>query len=119
MVGAKKEVKVTVSRNIGTSYREEEIDRQKATLKREGLVYDLVTLKDSLELTSYQDEPVEIAVTKSVGGELLEMTGEPVVCRPLELKLKPLNPSSVLRWTVTVAPGETKMLEYTYNLYVN
>ena len=70
-VGAKKNVKVTVSRNIGTSYREEEIDRQLAALKRTNVVYDLITLKASLELTSYQDEPVEIAVSKSVEGELL------------------------------------------------
>ena len=116
-VSAKKKVKVTVTRNIGTSHHEEEIERVPAALKREQKVWDLVTLCATLEMTNYHQEAAQLTVTKSVSGELLAASGDPSVSRPTEI-VKPLNPSSVLHWTVALDPGETKTLKYTYKLYV-
>lgn len=115
---AKKRLPVTITRNIGVSKEEEELDRQPKVIRRDGYEWDLVTLKASLAMTSYQERKAEIAVTKTVTGELVEASDEPEVTHASEL-LQRFNPTSLLKWTVTVPPGETKTLTYTYKVYVH
>jgi hypothetical protein len=114
---AKKRVKVTITRNIGVSQTEEELDRQQKVIRRDGSEWDLVTLKASLAMANYQKQKADITVTKTLTGELVEAGDEPEVTHASEL-LQKFNPTSLLQWAVTVAPGETKTLTYTYKVYV-
>ncbi len=115
---AKKRVKVTITRNIGVSQTEEEIDRQHKAIRRDGYEWDLVTLKADLAMANYQKQKADTIVTKTLTGELVEASDEPEVTHASEL-LQKFNPTSLLKWNVTVAPGETKTLTYTYKVYVH
>ena len=97
---------------------ESEADRRlKAHSPADRFFLDLVTLKGQLKLRNFERRPVEIAVDVRVPGRPLgAYDGGTTAIDPSKLGLREREGS--VRWRLTLAPGESKSLEYQYERYV-
>jgi hypothetical protein len=114
---AEKVLPVTVSRDIGVSVTEKELNREHEQTARQGYLWTAVTLEATLDLQSYLDRKAEVTVTKTVKGEVLSASDEPSTTRSRE-SLEAMNPTDTLKWTVTLDPGGKKTLTYKYRALV-
>lgn len=78
--------------------------------------YDLVTVEGKLKINNVKKTPVEMAITRSITGEVLETSDTGKISRQ-GLNLQSVNPNSTVKWNVTVPSGE-KEIRYVYKVYV-
>lgn len=121
--GADGELTVTTAINFRKTITETVADRKlKAyTRKTDSNKYsyslDLVTLKGKIKLQNFGKKPIHIKITKSVTGKLTVANEDGSIYQDTE-NLQLLRQRGSVSWTVTIKPGESKTLEYTYERYV-
>jgi len=117
-VGGNCELPVTEAVNIAHEKSESEIDRDlKAHSPRKDRYLDLVTLEGTLKLRNFEKEPASIVVNVSVPGMPLSASDKgKLQSDPTKLRLT--ERSGDIRWSLTLKPGETKILTYKYQRYV-
>ncbi|MBI3911269.1 MAG: hypothetical protein HY320_10090 [Armatimonadetes bacterium] len=115
-MGGEAIVKVTPATEVVGEHAQEEKARQRDALQAHGYLWDLVTVEGTIRLRNVKKEPVQVVVTRNVEGEVTEASDEGRISRQ-GLQLQAVNPNSVIRWDLTVPPGE-KVLRYTYRRYV-
>ncbi len=123
-VGGKTLLPVTVAVDLQGKYEEKEVERKSNALNWSSRTFSLVRKQGILTLTSYRKEPSSARVTVSVGGKAEAADGDgKIVLNDMRADDWPggaysVNNHSDLSWDLTLAPGETKTLTYTFSFYV-
>jgi hypothetical protein len=116
--GGRAEIPVTTAINIAHEAEEAETDRRlKAHNPRHNVFYDLVTLTGTIQLKNFEQRPVTVVVTVPAPGKPTAASDEGAI-KIDATKLKLIERRGTVTWTVTVEPGKTRDLSYTYERYV-
>jgi hypothetical protein len=109
---------VTTAINVATERTETEVDRKlKAHEPQRNFYIDLVTLEGELRLRNFEERDIEVVVNLPLPGKPLKASdGGKITVDTSKLKL--LERSGKIRWSLTVPAGETRTLTYTYERYV-
>jgi len=112
------QIPVTAAVNIAHDKSESETDRKLKTYSPAHDFYlDLVTVEGTLKLRNFEKVDVEITIVADIPGKPLSASDDGIV-RVDTTKLKVLERCGSIQWHVTLEPGETKTLTYTYERYV-
>lgn len=116
--GAVGELPVTSAINVAHGKSEKEIDRKlKAHSPARDVNFDLVTLEGKVQLRNYEKRTVEIVITNPIPGKPTTADSKGAISvDPTKLKL--LERSGSIQWTVKLEPNEEKTLTYQYERYV-
>lgn len=118
-VRAKGELTVTTAINIAKSVTESEVDRKlKAHEPQPHSFLDLVTLRGTIQLKSFESKPVSIRISRSVPGRPLEANLDGAIRIDSE-KLRLVERAGQIEWSVVLEPGKTTELTYTYERFVS
>jgi len=117
--GANGEFPVTAAINIAKTRTETETDRKlKAHSPSHNTYYDLVKLNGKIKLRNYEKRSVTIVITAPINGKPMSASEKGRVSTYTD-ELRLLQRKGAVNWTVTLEPGETKTLEYSYERYVS
>jgi hypothetical protein len=113
------ELKITQAVSVNAEQNEYEVDRQRNAGNFYGHRYDLVTVKGTLQVINYKENPVTLKITKSLDGEVQQADKDPKI-QKLANGLRQVNPTSQLIWNLEVQPGKDNQvtIEYTYTVFV-
>jgi len=111
-------LRVTPATEVIGDHNLEEVSRERVQLQYSGgsYAFDLVTLHGTLNLKNLRKDPVEMVITRDLVGEILSATDSGSIRRK-GLNLQMVNPNSVVKWTLTLPPGE-KQISYDYKVYI-
>lgn len=116
--GAEAEVRITKALDIRSEAIEEEISRDRASLRLpSGNTYDLLTVKGTLTAKNNRGESARMRISLSYDGDPVSADGNPKVIKGTK-GLGELNPLTSLEWRPEVSAGKTLNLTYTYKMYV-
>ena len=117
-IGGENILRVTPATEITGTHRLEEKERTRQQLRYSGSTYefDLVTIEGTIKLRNVKKQAVEIALTRNLVGEVLTATDGGAISRE-GLNLQAVNPNSIVKWNLSVPPGE-KEIRYIYKIYV-
>ncbi|OQA02717.1 MAG: hypothetical protein BWY69_00901 [Planctomycetes bacterium ADurb.Bin401] len=110
-------LKITQAANIKAEQLELETARKLDASQLYGNHYDLVTITGKLSIANHQEKAVTVEITKTISGDV--QSSEPnAAIKSLARGLNRMNPVRNLTWTIELAPGESKQLDYVYDVYV-
>ena len=137
-VGAEGEFALSTAVDITTTNVVEESGRTPDAISIDAFKYTKIDLEGTIGITNRKNEPVTVRVTRDVLGEVTSSTTEARVRRlggiqeaevltPLPYRwwgwygwtswFSTANPISRIEWSVTLAPGESKALDYQWTFY--
>lgn len=118
-VGGRGELTVTTAINVAKQITESEIDRKlKAHEPSPSQYLDLVTLRGSMKIKSYEKRPIDIRVRRQIQGKPLTASSEGVIATDSE-RLRLVERSGTIEWNLTLEPGKEIELEYTMERFVS
>lgn len=111
-------LRVTPATEVIGTHRLEEKSRvtEQKLINRRTVTFDLVTLEGAIKVNNVRKQPVEIALTRTVSGQVTTISDNGTMSRE-GLNLQAINPNSIVKWNLTIPPGE-KEIRYTYKVYV-
>ena len=74
-------------------------------------------IKGRIQLKNFRKTPVKLLIEMDYFGEFVSATGKPE--KKALNHFGSLNPKNQLVWNLTLKPGETRKLEFRYNIIVN
>ncbi len=111
-------VAVSSALDIRSEILEEEIARERQALRRaDNAVWDLVTVRGTIEVKNMKSEAVPMRIRKRMTGEVVETSAGKAT--KSASGLNQINANSMIEWSPTLKPGETAKLTYKYRVYVN
>ena len=118
-VNGEVDLRITRALDVRTDNSEEEVSRQRGAIKNTANMpmFDLVTLKGTMEIANSKPEPVTLRIRHDFTGELVSAEGDPQVKKTAK-GLHETNPTGRLIWTKTIEAGKRLDLSYTYQVYV-
>ena len=116
--GGRGEFPITQAINIATRSREQEVDRElKAFSPRHDRYLDLVTLGGELLLRNFEDRPADLHIELNLPGHPTFASDDGDLQNdPSKLSLT--DRAGVIRWSITLKPGESRKVSYKYQRYV-
>ena len=117
-IGGENILRVSPATEVIGTHTLEEKTRETVILKSNGSNYtfDLITVEGTMKIRNVKKQPVEMVITRNINGEVISATDGGKIKRE-GFNLASLNPNSVVKWNVSVPPGE-KEIKYTYKVYV-
>jgi len=117
-IGGENILRVSPATEVIGTHTLEEKTRETVILKSNGSNYtfDLITVEGTMKIRNVKKQPVEMVITRNINGEVISATDNGKIKRE-GFNLASLNPNSVVKWNVSVPPGE-KEIKYTYKVYV-
>jgi hypothetical protein len=116
--GGTGEIPVTTAINIAQVRTEKEVDRKlKVHEPSHQFWVDMVTIDGQVSLRNFEKRPVTIVIKVPVNGNPLKVSDDGAITVDTA-KLKLLERSGWIQWTVTLEAGASKNLTYTYERYV-
>jgi hypothetical protein len=116
--GGTGELPVTTAINIAKEQNEKETSRQRKAYEiSTDYSADLVLLEGELKLRNFEKKDAAVEVIMNVQGKPLTASDKGNIV-PDTQNLKLLEQTGTVRWEITLKPGETKTLTYTYERYV-
>lgn len=117
--GEQTTVRITKALAVGTSAFEYEVDNgaSRETVELGGRIFRRVGVKGELHLSNQRGEAVTMTIRREFSGDLTGSEGEPET-KLLERGVYSVNQRQELVWTLNLAPGEKKLLHYTYDVLV-
>ena len=82
-----------------------------------GVWYRVTDIKGRIQLKNFRKTPVKLLIEMDYFGEFVSATGKPE--QKALNHFGSLNPKNQLVWNLTLKPGETRKLEFRYNIIVN
>ena len=115
--GVDAEVQITRAMDIHAEAIEEEVSRDRASLRLPGgSTYDLITMKGTLTATNHKSTAAKMRISVSFSGDLASADSSPKATKGTK-GLGELNTSTSLEWRPEVRPDATLKLTYIYRLY--
>jgi hypothetical protein len=117
--GAETELRINKSLDIRAEGSEVELQRERGAVKnRDGYpIYDLVTIKGTLELTNMKRQNVATRVQRDLTGEIIDKADGAQIIKTTK-GLTQMNPTTRLTYKRDLKPGEKLSVSYQYKLYV-
>jgi hypothetical protein len=111
-------LRVTPATEVIGTHTLEEKSRERMEMKYDGSTYnfDLVTVEGKIKLKNIKKEAVEVVLTRNLVGDVISAGDEGKISRQ-GLNLQMVNPNSIIKWNMTIAPGE-KEIVYSYKIYI-
>ena len=117
--GGRGELPVTTAINVAHNQIETEVDRKlKAHQPTHNQFLDLVTLDGELTMRNYEKEDIDLIVSIRIDGKALTASDEGAIVQDTK-ELVLVRRTGYITWQVTLKPGESKKLKYTYERYVS
>ncbi len=114
---SKGKLKITVAPDIQVSDEEKEIERKTDIKRRDGYVYDLVTIEGSIEVRNYKDKDITLQITKPISGKMVSHSPQAKI-RPLVRIGDVINSENIVEWEIPVKAGKDQKLVYQYQAYL-
>ncbi|MFB3882272.1 MAG: hypothetical protein ACE149_13480 [Armatimonadota bacterium] len=115
----KAETVVKITQAVGVKAEQGEVvtSRQREAVEMYGSHFDLVSIKGTMKVTNYTDEPVSMEVTKTLSGDVKATTpkAKDVI---LARNLNAINSVHELTWKIEVKAGDSKELTYSYQALI-
>ncbi len=110
-------VRITQAVSVRAEQFEQELKRQREALRMYGDYFDRVTIRGTLQVTNYKDEPISLEIEKTLSGEVREMS---MVAEEVTLArgLRRMNPTHQLTWKFELGPGESEEITYIYDALI-
>lgn len=117
-IGGENILRVTPATEVTGTHTLEEKERTRQQLRYSGSTYefDSITIEGTIRLRNVKKQPVEIVLTRNAVGEIVSATDGGAISRE-GLNLQAVNPNSIVKWNLTLPPGE-KEIKYSYKIYV-
>jgi hypothetical protein len=117
--GSECEVQINKALEIKTDSSEEEVSRVRGAIKNSSSfpLWDLVTVKGTLEINNGRSEKITMQIDKAFSGEFISGTNTPNVVKNGR-GLRQINPQSTATWKPSIEAGQKLRIEYSYKLYV-
>jgi len=103
--------------NVLAQQNEHELERTKNAETPFGHKNDLVKMKGELHLQNRLAELVTVKVIKTLSGQVQQCVPR-AEDKDISQGPSSLNPDHTLTWEIELSPGKTKILTYTYDVYV-
>jgi hypothetical protein len=116
--GAKSEVKITVASDIKVTDDEQEIARDSDQKRKNGQLYDDVTVEAHITVKNYKDKPVTLDLHRIIYGDLQKSDADWKTTREVDM-YNASNPKNNVTWEVTVNGGDEKVITYHYKVEIN
>lgn len=110
-------LRINKALNVRTLATEHEVPGEREFVWIGTRKYRSAQVNGELLLSNHRDTPLKIVVKRRFSGELLEADGEPTDVL-LKEGVWSVNERHELLWTIELAPGETRTLEYRYSVLV-
>jgi len=110
-------LKITRAMSVKAEQAELETERKRDAARLYGHHYDLVTVEGKLSVTNFQEKAITLEITKTLSGEVKSSQPEAKI-ESLARGLRRMNAVRKLTWTIELKPGESKQLDYMYEVYV-
>ena len=116
--GGENILRVTPATEVIGTHTLEEKSRVPTTLRYGGsnVTFDLVTVEGTIKLKNIKKEAVEMVLRRNLVGDVASATDAGKSSRE-GFNLQAVNPNSIIKWNLTLPPGE-KDVKYTYKIYV-
>lgn len=117
-VGGENILRVTPATEVIGTHTLEEKSRVPTSMKYAGSTYtfDLVTVEGTIKLKNIKKDVVEVVLTRNFVGDAVSATDAGKISRE-GLNLQAVNPNAVIKWNLSLPPGE-KEIKYVYKIYV-
>ena len=117
--GTTAEVKITKALDVHAEADEAEVSRERGAIKQVNgyALYDLVTLKGTLQVSNSKGKAITLRIKKELTGEIIDTQGSPKVSKTAK-GLRSVNPGGKIEWDLDIESGKSTTLNYTYKLYV-
>jgi hypothetical protein len=109
---------ITKALSVRTKTTEREEPGEREIVFIAGDDYRRTTVRGELEVVNHRSAPATLVIRRRFSGELIESDGEPDVDLREE-GVYSVNPRHQMTWTIELAPGEERTLEYRYRVLVN
>ncbi|MCK4665739.1 DUF4139 domain-containing protein [Candidatus Dependentiae bacterium] len=116
-IGVQSTLKLTAANDIKIKYSEVELDRER-NVKIYHYTYSLVTVQGEVQLKNTKNEAVDMEITKTLTGEVIEIDNDGKTTKTAE-GLKTVNYHSILKWKITLKPKEEIKLNYKYKVHIS
>ncbi len=115
--GGEGTLRITRAVGVKADQIELETERKRDAARLYGNSYDLITVRGELSVMNAQDKPIKLEITKMLSGEV--KSADPDTKREKLAKgLRRMNGLMKLTWTIDLAGGAEKELNYVYEVYV-
>ncbi len=113
-------VRITKALAVRSTSVEYEVEGARETRVIGGRAYRSVGVRGEVQLCNHRKEPVKMVIKREFSGDLTGTSGSETApeSRLLERGVYSANKRQELVWTLTLAPGEDRKLEYTYDVLV-
>jgi len=117
--GQSSSIQLSQSPDIRVEEEEKILNVKERAKRRSGDDYTLFTIQGEVTIVNSKKEEIEMAVKKSITGEIKSATIEyDSIKAPLTGGYGNINPQDKLNFNLKVKAGETKKFTYTYEMYV-
>ncbi|HUF75473.1 MAG TPA: hypothetical protein VMM35_04310, partial [Longimicrobiales bacterium] len=117
-VGAKTTVRITRAVDVQGEQAEYEVTRERQAARFDGSSYDRITVRGEIRATNRKRESVRLEITKHIQGEVTKNPDEASVATLAE-RLRRVNPTQRLTWTIPLEPGAARTLTFEYTVFVH
>ncbi len=115
--GGEGRVKITKALDIRAEQVETEQARQHDARTFNGNRHDKVTVEGTLSLRNFKREAVTVEISRTVSGEFISSSTTCAAVKRAEA-VRAVNPTTDLKWTVTIPAGGKLDITYSYVVYV-
>ncbi|MFO8009066.1 MAG: DUF4139 domain-containing protein [Candidatus Brocadiia bacterium] len=115
--GGEATLRITQAVAVKAEQAEREVERERNAARYYGYSYDRVTVRGRLALHNFKDQAVTLEITKELSGEVTS-TDPDAEIETTARRLRRMNPSHVLTWTLELAPGQKREVTYSYRVLV-
>ncbi|MFN8359109.1 MAG: hypothetical protein U0264_04270 [Candidatus Kapaibacterium sp.] len=113
--GAKTYLRLSKAIDITINSSEEEASREENAKKIKKVVYTKSRMRGTLTITNYQTKSAAVSVNRELAGNVLSASDNGKKSKTIVPN--DLNAASKIEWQITVGAGETKTLEYEYDIF--
>lgn len=113
--GAKTYLRLSKAIDITINSSEEEASREENAKKIKKVVYTKSRMRGTLTITNYQTKSAAVSVNRELAGNVLSASDNGKKSKTIVPN--DLNAASKIEWQITVGAGETKTLEYEYDVF--
>jgi len=115
--GEEAHIKITKALSIPSNHVEHEKDRAREPQTLWGSRYYKTTIEGEIRVTNTRSKDIDMRITRVVTGEVLESTDTPKI-ELLSDGAWSVNKRSKLNWKLPLKSGESKVIKYSYVVYI-